>query len=403
MTSLTLLLVGLLALVSVTLATVEAAFYLVKRRKLGHLTQNARADLINRYLADPPSVLMPVQLGTYTAHVGMTILLTSLFFNLLEHWAMLAALFVMMAYLLLFRLTLPYAIARRGPERTLVFLVPAFHLYAQAMGPLVSALRRRAEALPQSDDGKTLLGPEVPPPPVLETDENRLVESLARFTGTQVREVMTPRPDVVAVALSRTVADLRAVIRETRYSRIPVFGENLDDITGVVEVRDLIAFDGAGEEPVGVLARPVFLVPDTKRIASLLREMQQRGLPFAVVIDEYGGTAGVVSIEDIVEELVGEIKDEYDQETEPIHREADGAILVSGRVALDRLAEALEVDLSDEQEVETVGGLATTAFGRIPRSGERVSYRGFQIEVVDAERKRVKQVRFRRQPIEDGR
>jgi CBS domain containing-hemolysin-like protein len=136
---------------------------------------------------------------------------------------------------------------------------------------------------------------------------------------------MTPRPDIVAITASATVAELWKVMRETKYSRIPVFGENLDDIVGVVEVRDLIDHDGDPEGPLQPLARQVFLVPETKKIAELLRELQAQRTTFAVVIDEYGGTAGLVSVEDIVEELVGEIKDEYDVEAEPIVEEG-GAV-----------------------------------------------------------------------------
>jgi CBS domain containing-hemolysin-like protein len=187
-------------------------------------------------------------------------------------------------------------------------------------------------------------------------------------------------------------------MRETKYSRIPVFGENLDDIVGVVEVRDMIDFDGNPAEPLRPLARPVFLVPETKRIAELLKEMQAQRTTFAVVIDEYGGTAGLVSIEDIVEELVGEIKDEYDVEAEPISVEPDGAVVVAGRVNLDRLEQALETKLRESDEIGTVGGLVTAAFGRIPRPGDRLEHRGFEVEVMDAERKRVNRVRFRRLP-----
>jgi CBS domain containing-hemolysin-like protein len=124
--------------------------------------------------------------------------------------------------------------------------------------------------------------------------------------------------------------------------------------------------------------------------------MQAQRTTFAVVIDEYGGTAGIVSVEDIVEELVGEIKDEYDVEAEPIAVETDGAVVVAGRVNLDRLEQALDVRLSESDEIGTVGGLVTAAFGRIPRAGEKLEHLGFEIEVLDAERKRVNRVRFRR-------
>jgi putative hemolysin len=386
---------GFLAVVSLSLAVVEAAFYLLKRRRIAHVALNERAELANRYLDDPPTLLVPIHIGAFTAHAGMTVIITALFLDLLAHWAMLVAFLVMLGYLLLFRLTLPYAIVRRNPERSFLLVMPFFHVYARSLSPVVAILRRRA-VLSQEHEVEDLPGPDVPPAPVHEANEDRLVDALERFSGTHVRDVMTPRPDIVAIASSATVAELRRLMRETKYSRIPAYGENLDDIVGVVEIRDVIDFEGDAGEMIAPLMRPPFLVPATKKIPELLREMQDQRIPFAIAIDEYGGTAGIVSIEDIVEELVGEIKDEYDVETEPITVEADGSILVAGRVNLDRLEQALETPLGDGAEIATVGGLVSAVFGRIPRAGERLEHRGFVMEVVDAERKRVNRVRFRR-------
>jgi CBS domain containing-hemolysin-like protein len=388
----------LLTAVSIGLASVEAAFYLTKRRRLSHLAiENTRAELVNRYLEDPPALLMPVHMGTYTAHVGMTVLITTLLLDRLGHWAALVAFLSMLGYLLVFRLSVPYALVRRHPERSLLVLLPVFHAYAVALGPLVTALRKRAAPESAADGQASAPVPvQVPPPPVLDPDEARLADSLTRFTETLVRDIMTPRPDIVAVSAGASIADLRQAMRETKYSRLPVFGDNLDDIVGVVEVRDLLDYDGPADGPVKPLARPVYLVPETKKIAELLRELQSQRTTFAVVIDEYGGTAGLVSVEDIVEELVGEIKDEYDVEAEPISVEPDGAVLVAGRVSVDRLEQALETPLATAQEVGTVGGLVTALFGRIPRAGECLEHHGFVLEVVDAERKRVNRVRFKR-------
>jgi CBS domain containing-hemolysin-like protein len=404
MIPLQILLLLTLAVGSIFLASVEASFHLLKRRRLTQVAfhDEKRAELAERYLDDPPRLLMPVHIGTYTAHVGMTVIIASLFFDLLTHWAMLTAFGAMMAYLLLFRVSIPYALVRQDPERTFLRLLPAFRLYAEALQPLIAHLRRRAA--PEAEEAEepgTAAVPEVPPPPVQEADEERLVDALDRFSETVVREVMTPRPDIVAIAAADTVADLRRLMRESKYSRIPVYGENLDDIQGVVEVRDLLAFDGEPDTKVKALARPAHLVPETKRIPDLLREMQAGRITFAVVIDEYGGTGGIVTVEDIVEELVGEIKDEYDVEGDPLVAEEGGAIVADGRVSVDRLEEALETELSLDEEIDTVGGLVTSVFGRIPRAGERTSYRGFDVEVLAAERKRVNRVRFRRAPVPD--
>jgi CBS domain containing-hemolysin-like protein len=391
-----------LAAASITLAAVEAAFYLVKRRRLAHVAlQNPRAEMVNRYLDDPPTLLMPVHMGTYTAHVAMTVVVADIFLHAAAHWAVLIAFVTMVLYLLVFRLTLPYALVRRSPERSLMVLLPYFHAYARVLGPLVRALRRRAapdEPQAEGEERSAATPVEVPPAPVHEANEGRLVDAVARFSMTVVRDVMTPRPDIVSLPASGTVGELRRLMRETKYSRIPVYGENLDDIVGVVSVRDLVEYEGADGDSVRPLVMPVFLVPETKKIADLLKELQERRSTFAIVIDEYGGTAGLCSVEDIVEELVGEIKDEYDAETEPISVEGDGSLLVAGRVNIERLEQALESRLANGADVGTVGGLVTTVFGRVPRPGESLDYKGFTVEVVDAERKRVNRVRFRRKP-----
>ena len=393
-------LIVLLAGLSVFLATVEASFNLLKRRRLTQVGfhDEARIELAQRYLDDPPRMLMPVHLGTYTAHVGMTVIITSLAFRLVDHWAMLTAFGIMMAYMLLFRVSMPYILVRQDPEATFLRLLPAFHLWAQALEPVIAPLRRRARPdAEEAEDGAPM--PEVPPPPVQEADEEKLVDALDRFSGLLVREVMTPRPDVVAIAAAAPVGALRRLMGETKYSRIPVYGKDLDDIQGVIEVRDLLDYQGDPDSAVGALVRPVHLVPETKRIADLLREMQRRRLTFSVVIDEYGGTAGIATVEDIVEELVGEIQDEYDAEVEPMAVEADGSVVADGRLAVDKLEEALETELSIDEEIDTVGGLVTSIFGQIPRAGEKRSYRGFEVEVLAAENKRVNRVRFRREAV----
>jgi putative hemolysin len=392
--------VVLLAIVSIFLACVEAAYYLIRRRRLGHLAhENPRAEMANRYLDDPATMLMPIHMGTYMAHVMMTALITAALLDNLHQWALAVAFCVMLIYLLLFRLSLPYVLVRRDPERTFLALLPVFHLYARLLAPFVVVLKRRADPDASEDEPNTA-ATEVPPPPALDENEARIEDSLMRFSELLVRDVMTPRPDVVAIEATGNVDDLRRVMRETKFSRLPVFGDNLDDIVGVVTVHDLVDHQGDANDPVRTLMRPALLVPETKKAADLLKEFQTKRMTFAVAIDEYGGTAGIVSVEDIVEEVVGEIKDEYDVEGESLVAEGDGAFLVSGRLSLDRLEQALESPLANGADVGTVGGLVATLFGRIPRSGERIDHRGFTLEVVAAERKRVNRIRVRRRPEE---
>jgi len=391
-----------LALASIILASIEASYYLIRRRRLGHLApENPRADLANQYLDDPATLLMPIHMGTYMCHVVMTALITAALLDHLDRWALAVALGVMILYLLIFRLTLPYALVRGDPERALLFLLPAFHLYARLLSPLVVVLKRRADPDSVEEDDSPTAAPEVPPPPALDENEARLEDSLMRFSELLVRDVMTPRPDVVAIESTASVEDLRRVMRETKFSRLPVFRDNLDEVVGVITVHDLTDHQGDGADSLQPLMRPPLLVPDTKKAADLLKEFQSKRTTFAIAIDEYGGTSGVVTVEDIVEELVGEIKDEYDVEAEPIVAEADGAFVVAGKVSLDRLEQTLEAPLANGADVGTVGGLVTTLFGRIPRTGERIDHKGFTLEVMAAERKRVNRVRIKRRPDQE--
>lgn len=392
------------ATMSISLATMEAAFYQVRRRTLRGLDDSPALEKLDAYLDDPPSLLMPVHIGTYTAHVAMTVVFAALLLDLLRHWALLVAFVSMVVYLLVFRLTLPYAIARRSPERVALFLVRPFHRYARLMSPLTSLLRRRAagkldDAGETKPERKPPSGPvtgEIPPPPVLDENEGRLVDSLARFSHTQASEVMTPRLDISSIPATSTIAQARQAFRESHHSRLIVTGDNLDDARGMLTIRDLVIFSGPEDAPITPLIRLTPAVGETKKIVDLLKDLQERRTTLALVVDEFGSTVGIVTMEDIVEELVGEIKDEYDNETEPLVAGPDGSITALARVSLDTLEEALDPPFPMPQDVDSVGGLVMKVFGRIPKPGETALHEGYRIEVLDATAKRIERARFQR-------
>lgn len=411
MTGIALLIILASMAMSITLATMEAAFYLAKRRNLHKIAgdDSPQLEKLSRYFEDPPAILMPIHIGTYTAHVAMTVLITVLLLDLLNHWAMLVALVTMFIYLLIFRLTVPYAIARRAPERVLLVLIRPFHRYAVLLRPLTTLLRRRAAGADNGDDdgnghGSAMrlgaISSELPPPPLLAESESRIVDSLARFEETQAREVMTPRLDITALPTSSTVAEARKLFRESHYSRLVAYAETLDDIAGVLHVRDVVSHVGPETATIAAMVRPALIVPDGKRVVDLLREMQNKRLSIAVLVDEYGVTAGIVAIEDILEELVGEIKDEYDTEADPLVTLQDGAISASARVSLDGLKDALHPGFEMPDNVDTVGGLAMSLFGRVPKPGERIVHEGYVIEVLESTSKRVGRVHFSKAPVE---
>jgi len=217
---------------------------------------------------------------------------------------------------------------------------------------------------------------------VIETEERALIHSVINFGDTIVREVMVPRPDVVAVAASATVGEAIALIVEHGRSRMPVYEGSLDEIVGIVLAKDLLALvHGDHEhEPVRRHMRPAHFVPETKPVAELLGEMKAGKFHIAIVVDEYGSAAGLVTLEDLIEELVGDIVDEFDTEEAPLVTRDDGSIEVKGTFSIDDLAETLDADLP-EGGWDTVGGLIVGLLGHLPRPGEAVEVAGYRFQV----------------------
>src|SRR5437667_7806927 len=214
---------------------------------------------------------------------------------------------------------------------------------------------------------------------------------------------MTPWPAIVAILEDSTIGDLRALFREQEYSRFPVYKGSLDNIAGIVFIKDLVALDPSDDSrPITALVRSAVVVPETKRVPELLKQFQRQQTQCAIVVDEYGGTAGLVTIEDLLEEIVGEIRDEYDVESEPIVDEGNGRFVFSGKVDVDEIAQRLDVQI-EREGFETVGGYLMSHLGRVPVVGERFDVDGLSIEVLDAERRRVNKVRMcRRSTTEDA-
>ena len=308
---------------------------------------------------------------------------------------------------------IPLVIVRRDPERVLEILLPSFDAIARLLKPLTASLRRLvivrrpAPQTPPAEPGEETRDDEtdkdVSPREREEAQHDRregearqLLRSLVEFRETMVREVMTPRPDIVAIDANATIGDLLTVAREQQYSRIPVYNESLDNIVGMISIKDLILLDSANlSHSISPLIRPTHFVPETKMVPELLAEFQRKRIQAAMVVDEYGGTAGLVTIEDLLEEIVGEIRDEYDTELEPIVDEGDGVYVFSGRTHVRELEERLRTKVEGDG-YETVGGYLLAHVGRVPAVGETFEIDGLSIEVLEAERRRIHRVRVKR-------
>jgi CBS domain containing-hemolysin-like protein len=238
---------------------------------------------------------------------------------------------------------------------------------------------------------------------VIEREERTLIHSIIDFGDTVVREVMVPRPDMVAVESTARVSDVIEIAIAAGYSRIPVFGQGIDDIVGVVFIKDLMRAEREGREerPVSEIMRDAHFVPETKKVSSLMREMQTRKFHQAIVVDEYGGTAGLVTLEDLIEELVGEIEDEYDVEESPVEKLPDGAVRVNARMPIDEVNELLGAELP-EGDWDTVGGLVYGLLGHVPTEGETVDSDGHRLTAERVQGRRIGRVRITKAPVTEG-
>jgi CBS domain containing-hemolysin-like protein len=385
------------------LSLVETAFGLLMRlpERLEAERENETGALAT-YLGDPLKFFVPVRMLRGLLLVLAVVLLAELYGG--GPTARLLLFGTGLALAVGVGQVLPALIVRRSPERYLELLLPSFTVVANLLAPFTARVigwMGPAERLRRDEGGA---GP-TEESPALSTgeetaaDSSDLLRSVVDFGDTLVREVMTPRPDIVAIRATATIDDLRRLVQEQEYSRLPVYTDSLDNVVGLIVVKDLIQMDQApdGTRPVRDIMRPAAFVPETKRVAELLREFQQGRFQLAIVVDEYGGTAGLVTIEDVVEELVGEIRDEYDSEAEPVVKEDEDTYVFSAKVDTGEMAQRLGVTVEDDG-FETVGGYVLARVGRVPVAGERFTFDGLEIEVLEAERRRIHKVRIRRLP-----
>jgi CBS domain containing-hemolysin-like protein len=358
------------------------------------------------------------------------VLVTSVCYQLLgeERRFLLIAFFIALALTILFRQVIPRLLAAANPERTLLTLLPLYRPFYGVLSLVatprqVAAERSRrggedihltrtgaetpdADAEGNGDEGKDLqalidVGEEEG---ILEEEEGELIQSIIEFGETRAGEVMTPRTDIVALPLTATVREARDCVIESKYSRLPVYREQIEDVVGLIYVRDLLTYwaEGREEESIEPLLRPAYFVPETKSVDELLEEMQKTHVQLALVIDEYGGLAGLLTVEDILEEIVGEIEDE-DIESEDIVEivEADdGYYDVLGSTEVGKIERLLDLEIEDD-DFTTIAGLVINESGTVPPPGTRLNFRGLDVEVLEADERRINRLRLRRTQ-EDG-
>ena len=314
----------------------------------------------------------------------------------------------------LFRQILPRLLVRSDTERKLLFLLPAIRpIYAITSFFVEPVTARRAKNKLNADTTVTPDGSDEDDNDedfqalmevgeaegIIEEEERELIETIVEFGETLTSEIMTPRTAIIAVPAGTLIKDARDVMIEEKYSRLPIYRDSIDTVEGMVYVRDLLAALATGrkEEPVENIKRSAFFVPETKTASELLKSMQQHHVQIAVVIDEYGGVAGLVTVEDILEELVGEIEDEDTEHEEIIEiiEGDDGYYDVLGSTEIHNIERLFDADLEDDEYI-TIAGLVTSEAGYVPKVGEKLELHGLAIEILRADEKRIQLLRLRK-------
>lgn len=325
-------------------------------------------------------------------------------------WLAYLVAFVLGSILLsVFIVAIPVSWARYSKERLLAWSAPILQAALPAFIPFAAALHifdpvvRRISGADLNGDDDNDISEEVlstiedhDTDREFDDEQKSMLGGIFELKDTTAAEIMTPRTDVDGLDADTDLSAVKQAIVKFGHSRIPVYEESLDEITGILYVRDLISFVGTNDDfHLRQIAREPFLVPESKNVLELLSEFKQRKVHLAIVLDEYGGTAGLVTIEDILEEIVGEIQDEYDErEEEPTIAELDdGVAEVDARVEVDDLGDHLDIDFDEDRDYDTVGGFVFAELGHIPDTGESFEFEGFRFTVTDAERTKVLKVR----------
>jgi CBS domain containing-hemolysin-like protein len=371
-------------------ATAEASLARVSRAGAKELGRGVGqgATPLQAVLTDVSRYLAVLLLARIVAELSATVLVTVVLLHLLGHgWrAFLIAAAVMSVVIYLVTGIVPRSLSRLTAVRVASSAASVLAPVLGALGPLPRLLVPHAAGRggpPGSEEDLRGLVDLLERRKVIQPDERAMIHSVFELGDTIVREVMVPRTDMVFVERGKTLRQALSLALRSGFSRIPVVGENEDDVVGIAYLKDIVTRsyehrEGESVEKVDSIMRPPTFVPESKPIDALLREMQARQIHLAIVIDEYGGTAGLVTIEDILEEIVGEITDEYDKEQPPVEWLGEGRARVTARLPVEELAELFGVRI-DAEDVETVGGLLAKQLGRVPIAGSVASVAGLRL------------------------
>ena len=431
MDSLWLEIVGILLLIGLVgvLSAGEVAVVSTRKSRMKELVDegNTRASHVLAFKSNPEQFLATVHIGTVLSLIlasgiggilafqDLAPALDALDTRIIEWSNWLAGGLVVMvisAVVVVFGELVPKSLALRHAERIALQLAPFLRFLATMLrvpaialtfaGNLVLAPFKDRASFTESkisEEEFKLMLEEGTKSGVIDKTEHELIESIFEFTDTTVKEVMIPRPDVVALNVSAPRETIVRIVLDEGYSRLPVYRDTVDNILGVVYTKDLLGLIEYRDLIIlQDVIRPAYFIPETKKISQLMRELQQRRLHMAIVIDEFGGTEGIVTMEDILEEIVGEIHDEYDEELKDVESSADGSFLVNARVSIRYFNDRFDVTVPETDEYETLSGFLYKLTGRIPDLNEEIQHDRLSFTIMKKSQRRIRLVKVRKLP-----
>lgn len=406
----------ILFVLSAFFSSSETAFFSHSRSdidRIKKLTEPAAKRVIN-LLSHPQKLLITIVIGNTIVNIAAASLAAILtlqisdIYNFDEQISIVINVIVVTLIILIFTEIVPKVAAVKNPYKIAQLFAYPLSVFYYIFYPISSILNTLTHWLTHSlklVKNKSLLSEEELKTLVdfgeekgtLEEEEKEMIHSIFEFGETSVKEIMIPRIDMISISSSAEIEELLSLIKEYLHSRIPVYKETVDNIVGVVYAKDLLPLMNAKKSKdttLDKLTRPAYFVPEQKKIDELLREFQSEKIHMAIVVDEYGGTSGLVTLEDIIEEIVGEIQDEYDSDL-PLYRKiSENIFVVDGSMPLEEINEELKINLPTEEGVETIGGFLFGLFGSVPKEKEVAKYNGYEFIIEKIVERRIKQVRI---------
>jgi len=422
-----LILIALCILINGFFAASEIAVVTIRRTRLKQLVDegSAGAETLSRLRENPDRFLATIQIGVTFAGVLASVIggaaavraikpvFQTIPFEPLATSSEVVAIAVVAVAITYFSLVfgelIPKSVALANPETVGLLTAPFVSMFSKVAGFFVTILTGSTNLLLKpfgrkaftershiSEEEVKMLIEEGGEQGVFEPSEKELIHSVFEFTDTSVKEVMIPAPQMVTIRISMSVDEAKAIISEEKFSRYPVIGKDINDVRGFLYAKDFFNILGrTGSVDVRKMIKPPLFIPETMKISILLREMQKKRVHMAVVIDEYGAVSGLVTLEDLLEEIVGEIRDEYDTES-PVISLGDGAMIIDASISVRDLKEDYDVELPESPEYETLGGFIVTQLQRIPKTGDIVELEGRRLRVLEMVGQRIAKVKLER-------